>query len=242
MTEAQEKSPDWAQAWIDEQRERLENSLREGTVPSGDRDLGALLSRLGADWLSSYELLARASFPKSTVPLGWAREQEREWRDLASAQAEYRRLEAQIVAKLLAVHARALDRLQQAVRERTEQGRPFEEFRELYDLWIECGEEIYAEVARSEEYCRLQAALGNASIELRARQQKVLERGLKYFDLPTRSELNSVHRELRALRERLAELEVRLPRQAPSANNTTRATRARASQQASKRTSKRASK
>ena len=206
------------------------------------RDLAALFSQLGADWLSGYEQLVRATFPKSTVPLGWAREQEREWRDLVAAQAEYRRIEAELVAKLMTVHARALDRLQQAVRERTEQGRPFTEFRELYDLWIECGEEIYAEVARSEEYCRSQAALGNASIELRARQQEILERGLKYFDLPTRSELNSVHRELRALRERLADLEAQPSRQSRSRDSATRAAQTRASRQTSKRASKQSSK
>jgi len=61
-------------------------------------------------------------------------------------------------------------------------------------------------MAHSEGYCRLQAELANAAVRVRAKQQAILEQLLRQFDLPTRSELNSVHRELRALREQLAQL------------------------------------
>jgi class III poly(R)-hydroxyalkanoic acid synthase PhaE subunit len=88
-------------------------------------------------------------------------------------------------------------------------------YRELYDLWVECGEKVYAQVAHSEAYAKLQAQVGNAAIKLRAKQQAVIERGLKYFDLPTRAELNTVHKQMRELRERLASLEAQL---APQSN------------------------
>lgn len=204
MTEAGEKNENWAQAWIDEQRERLESGSNEHGESSANPDLAALFTQLGTAWFSGYEQVLRTGFAGSSIPLGWAREHEQAWRDLAAAQAEYRKFETELLAKLATVQMQALDRLERSVRTRTKENRPFSDVRELYDLWIECGEDVYAELARSDEYCQLQAALGNASVRLRAGQQKILERGLKHFDLPTRAELNSVHRELRELRERFA--------------------------------------
>jgi class III poly(R)-hydroxyalkanoic acid synthase PhaE subunit len=153
------------------------------------------------------------------------------------AQAQYRKLEAALLAKLMAIQTKALDRLERIVRTRAKENRPIAEIRELYDLWIECGEEAYADLARSDEYCGLQAALGNANVQLRAQQQKILERGLKHFDLPTRAELNSVHRELRALRERLAELSAPHSRPSRSTENNARASGS-ARKRAAKRTRK----
>ncbi len=234
MTDAGEKSEDWAQAWIDEQREKLRSGSSAQGEASGNPDFAAFWTQLGTAWLSGYEHVLRAGFPGT--PLGLAREHEQAWRDLAAAQAEYRRFEAELLAKLAAVQTQALDRLERSIRARTKENRPFSDVRELYDHWIECGEDIYAELARSDEYCQLQAALGNASVRLRAQQQKILERGLKSFDLPTRAELNTVHRELRALRDRLAAAEAANPARARRAQRPTGASAsARTSSQKRKR-------
>jgi class III poly(R)-hydroxyalkanoic acid synthase PhaE subunit len=217
MTDAGEKNEDWARAWIDEQREKLKSGPSGQGEASGKPDFAALWAQLGTAWLSGYEQVLRAGLPGSSTPLGWAREHEQAWRDLAAAQAEYSKLEAELVAKLVWVQSQALDRLERSIRDRTQESRPFKEVRELYDHWIECGEEVYAELARSEEYCQLQAALGNASVRLRAQQQKILERGLKHFDLPTRAEVNALHREVRELRARLAAADASSVKRAPKA-------------------------
>lgn len=210
MGQARGTEDNWAQAWIDEQRQKLRaagaGTNEGGPSSSAPQSLALLWAQLGTDLLAGYDKLLRAGIPE-TVPLGWAREREQEWRDLTAAQAEYQNLYTQVLSMLAAVQAQALDRVEHIVRERARENRPFAHVRELYDLWIECGEQAYATMARAEEYCRLQAALGNAGIQLRAQQQKLIERVLKQFDLPTRAELNSVHRELRALRERLEPVE-----------------------------------
>ena len=139
-------------------------------------------------------------------PIGIAREHSETWRELLAAQAECQRLEQELRAVLARVQADALDLLNERLRERDEQQRPITQYRELYDLWVDCGEQVYAKVAHSPAYGRLQAELGNAAMRVRTHQQKVLEQGLKQFDLPTRSELNTVHRQLREQRELLREL------------------------------------
>lgn len=145
-----------------------------------------------------------AEFLHRLPPVGLAREQTDAWRELAAAQAECKRLEHELRSVLAKVQLDALDLLEQRVGERT---KPLENFRELYDLWVECGEHVYGELAHSAAYSKLQAELGNATMRLRARVQSVLEHGLKQFDLPTRSELNSLHRQVRELKLEIERLQ-----------------------------------
>jgi len=146
--------------------------------------------------------------------MGLAREQTEAWRELLAAQSEYQHLEQELRTVWAKVQTDALALLETAIRERREQhggaAPGVEDYRELYNLWVECGEKVFAQVAHSESYCKLQAQLGNAAIRLKVRQQGVLERALKHFDLPTRSELNTVHKQIRELRERIATLEAQL--------------------------------
>jgi class III poly(R)-hydroxyalkanoic acid synthase PhaE subunit len=140
-------------------------------------------------------------------PLGLAREPAEALRALAAAQREHQALEQALRAELVRVQNDALTLLEQRVRERDLANKPIGEWRELYDLWIECGEQAFSQVAHSEAYGKLQAELGNAAIRLRAQQQTIFESALRRFDLPTRSELNTVHRQIGELRDRLAALE-----------------------------------
>lgn len=142
-------------------------------------------------------------------PLGLAREHTEAWRELAATQAECQHLEQELRGVLLNVQSEALNLLDERVRERQASDQPIKGYRDLYDLWVECAEQVFAKVAHSDAYGRLQGELGNASMRLRSRHQKVIEYALRQFDLPTRSELNSVHRQVRELKQQLAELRAR---------------------------------
>jgi polyhydroxyalkanoate synthesis regulator phasin len=150
--------------------------------------------------------------------LGLAREHTESWRELLAAQTEFQRLEQELRGVWIKVQADALAMVERLMRERSAAQQNLDpaappggnNYRELYDLWVECGEKIFSQVAHSDSYCKLQAQLGNAAMRLRAGQQALIERALKQFDLPTRSELNTVHKQMRELRERVATLEAQL--------------------------------
>jgi len=143
-----------------------------------------------------------------TPPLGLFREQTEAWRAVAAARADMERLEQELAAVLRRVQSEALALLAERVKARAGGNDPVQGFRELYDLWVECSEQVFSTVAHSSAYAHLQGELGNASMRLRARTQKVIEQGLKQFDLPTRSELNSLHQQVRLLKQKLAALEL----------------------------------
>jgi class III poly(R)-hydroxyalkanoic acid synthase PhaE subunit len=211
---------DMSLKWLDAGQSYLQGwaQFAGGAAPSGQAP-----SAIGEDLLNAWrgawmgpssagpglagafaELLSRVP------PLGLAREQTEAWRELAAAQAECQKLEQELRVVLTRVQSDALALLEQRIGERSQAGKSVATYRELYDLWVECGEKVYADVAHSEPYCRLQAQMGNATMRLRSRLQTVIESGLRQFDLPTRSELNTVHRQVRELKARVAELEQKL--------------------------------
>ena len=81
----------------------------------------------------------------------------------------------------------------------------------LYDEWIVCAEDAYARMAHTAAFCSARAALLNAQSRLRIELQALFERWCKELDLPTRSELNSVHRTLQTLRLQLARTAAKSP-------------------------------
>jgi class III poly(R)-hydroxyalkanoic acid synthase PhaE subunit len=208
---------DWIHAWIEQQREQLRQAGTAGDQSAdkwGLRWLEAGQSYLQA-WMGAAPVGEAASRQFADLfarmpPLGLAREQTEAWRELMAAQAECQALEQELRAVWTQVQTDALGLLEKMLRERNpaqEINQGVNNYRELYDLWVDCAEKVFAQVARSESYAKLQAQVGNAAIKLRAKQQAMIERNLKHFDLPTRSELNTVHKQMRELRERIAILE-----------------------------------
>jgi Poly(R)-hydroxyalkanoic acid synthase subunit (PHA_synth_III_E) len=195
-------------------------------------------SLLGA-WTSASALQSGmaeqlAEFFGRLPPIGLAREHTEAWRELAAAHLECKRIEHELRAVIAKVQLDALDLLEKRVNER-DAAAPIDSFRTLYDLWVECGEHTFSELAHSAAYAKLQAELGNATMRLRHRLQTVLEQGLKQFDLPTRSELNSLHRQVRELRLEL-EKQTAIKRAQPKAQPSKRATRKPAQRKAKART------
>ena len=212
MSESAEKLEDWIQDWLREQRKKLRpEATVAGAQPeqahTAEANVGAnpwvqLLETLWSHFDVTRSAMGGPSGASLGPPFGLTRQHEQAWCDFAAAQAEYKRKEAELLAMIHRVQLDALALLEQRIRERGT-SEPLKGVRELYDLWIEVGEQVFAERAHSSTYCRTQAAFANAGTELRLKQQAVLERALKTFDLPTRGELNSVHRQLRELREKL---------------------------------------
>ena len=82
-----------------------------------------------------------------------------------------------------------------------EDGQPSQ--RRLLDLWVETANASLLEMQRSERFLGTQAALLKASTELRFAQREIAEHYAESFGLPTRRELDDVHRSLTELRREL---------------------------------------
>jgi polyhydroxyalkanoate synthase subunit PhaE len=93
--------------------------------------------------------------------------------------------------------------------------------RKLYDSWIDCAEEAYAHTAHGDAFCNSLADFVNASSQWRRELQASIEHWSKLHDLPTRSEVNTLTRRLRAIEDKLDGLHAAPgePRAAPAEGN-----------------------
>ena len=69
----------------------------------------------------------------------------------------------------------------------------------LYDAWIDCAEQAYAQAAHGEAFTRSLADLCNILSAFKIERGKMLEALARQLDLPSRAEVDSLHRQVRDL-------------------------------------------
>jgi poly[(R)-3-hydroxyalkanoate] polymerase subunit PhaE len=76
--------------------------------------------------------------------------------------------------------------------------------RKLYERWIDCAEEAYAQTAHSEAFCNVVAELINTGAALHLLGQERAQAFAGAVSLPTRSELDALQREVAELKRQMA--------------------------------------
>ena len=149
---------------------------------------------------------------------GYAREHQERMKELASANVAYDEQLAKYNAQMLKASQKGLEKLESKLAERSEPGRELQSLRAVYDLWIDAAEEGYAEIALSEDFRKVYGDLVNSQMRVRKLIQDEIERIAISFGMPSRTELDSVHKRLADMRRRMANLEEALARaEAPRA-------------------------
>lgn len=179
---------------------------------------------------------------------GLAREHQERHQALLRAWLDYQNANARYNELLLKSAALTLDRLERKLSERDEPGRRIDSPRALYDLWIDASEEAFTEVAMGAEYREVYGELINTQMRVRSGINAQIERLGAQFNLPTRTEIDSMARQLhelkaevRRLRQRAGEAAPAAQRApAPAATPTSKAPAARAGKNAPKKAASRA--
>ena len=131
---------------------------------------------------------------------GVGREHQEHYQKTVLAFVEYQQALNQYNQLMLKAGKRGFEKLEDKLADRGEPGRTIDSVRALYDLWVDCAEEAYAEIALSDEFAKVYGELANAQMRVRAQIQAEVERIGTDLGMPTRSELNSVHQRLHDLR------------------------------------------
>jgi len=135
--------------------------------------------------------------------LGLTRESQESFQRLGQLAARCWQAQLQVSGQWNDIIGRALRELGERLGPRLKGGAPPGSMKEVYDLWVESAESVYAQSARSAAFVQAQADLTNALSQLRSAQRELLEEWARQFDLPTRAELNSIHQQLRDLKAAL---------------------------------------
>lgn len=126
---------------------------------------------------------------------------------LTDATLRWQRATTRISELLSAVATDAVLRLAAELADPAASGPLVTSLRQLHDLWVECGEQAYRAAAQGDAFATAQAELLMAMVELRFEQRSVIEEWARAFQLPTRAEIDAIHRRLHELNRRLRELQ-----------------------------------
>jgi hypothetical protein len=125
---------------------------------------------------------------------------EREQARLAHTWGELRRRALEHNAVVLEAWMRAGRAFSQALADHIRTHGQSPAGRAILDLWTSTANEILIGTQRSDKFLESQAAMLRVSAELRLAQRRLAEQAAEQFDMPTRTELDDVHRAMTELR------------------------------------------
>jgi len=134
---------------------------------------------------------------------GYLREHQEHYQKMALAFVEYQEANKAYNALIMKSSQRSFEILELKLADRSEPGRQIDSVRALYDLWVDSAEEAYAEIALSDEFRKVYGDVVNSQMRVRSQMQQEVERIGVDLGMPTRTELNSVHKRMHDLRREL---------------------------------------
>jgi polyhydroxyalkanoate synthesis regulator phasin len=138
--------------------------------------------------------------------LGVTRQQQELWQRVLELTKRYQELQAELSAQWSSVGREAAQKFGAELAAASKSGKGFADLKALYDRWIDSAEKAYSAHAHQEKYAGLLAGLTNTMNEIKAKQRELIECWAQQFDLPTRTEINSVHSRLKGIQQQLHEL------------------------------------
>lgn len=119
--------------------------------------------------------------------LGYTRESQAQYQSFAQATLEYQEAMAEYAMLFTQMGEKSVRVLQEKVKDT-----PIESARQLYDTWIGCCEEVYAEQVMTPEYIALHGRLVNALMLVKSRWGEILNEYLSMLNVPTRDDLRTL--------------------------------------------------
>ena len=155
----------------------------------------------------------------SAPGLGYTREEQAQYQDLVRRTLDYQNALQEYMGFFGKLGIKSVERLKEFLQARVTSDEPVDSARTLYDSWVGCCEEVYAEEVSTPEYARIHGRLVNAQMALKQRMSVMVDETLGAMNMPTRSELRTLQdrvqetrrenkhlrRELDAIKRRLGE-------------------------------------
>lgn len=191
-TQAAGDAPDWSGAFT-QMVEAWNNAVpfpamfKEGLMEATMRDLAEHTSE------RLQQLLAVPS-------IGLGRETQDQLQELARLGLKYQNAWRDYVAVHGEIGKESAHALVQALGDLAAQGESIETYRELYDLWVDRCERVYAKHVTSDEYVGIFGALVNSLMAYKLHCTHVAEPVLRGLGLSTQSEVETLSQRLHTLR------------------------------------------
>lgn len=145
--------------------------------------------------------------------LGYTREEQSQYQDLMRRTLNYQKALQDYLGFFSNIGAKSAGRMREIMVGLQQDGKTIDSARALYDTWVGCCEDVYAQEVQSPDYARIHGQLVNAQMALKQRMSVIVDEALGAMNMPTRSELKTLQdrlqetrREYKALRREMEQL------------------------------------
>jgi class III poly(R)-hydroxyalkanoic acid synthase PhaE subunit len=121
------------------------------------------------------------------------------WINFYKANFEY-----QVV--LVDVWLKAFEELTRELASFTEKGETLQNWQQFLQVWSSVFDRVFAQTFRSVDALEVQGKFLNSALTYKLHQQQLMEVFLKMYDLPTRSEVDEIHRSIYEMRKEIKSL------------------------------------
>jgi class III poly(R)-hydroxyalkanoic acid synthase PhaE subunit len=118
------------------------------------------------------------------------------WLDLQQASFDY-------LLVLLEVWLKTVEEFLQMLLSLSEKGETIQHWQQLLQMWSQLFDRTFAQTFQLDQAIQVRGKFLNAAIAFRKQQQQLMEVFLKWNDLPTRSEVDEIHRSIYELRKEM---------------------------------------
>jgi polyhydroxyalkanoate synthase subunit PhaE len=125
------------------------------------------------------------------------------WSQLYRASLDY-----QIV--LGDIQVKSFEALMKALVNKAEKGEKLEDWKQFQALWSQIADDVFAEAFCEEKNLKIRGKFLNALNLYRIEQQKLLEQSLQMMNLPTRSEIDELHKTIYELKKEIKTIKKQL--------------------------------
>ena len=196
-----------SQLWAEPLRQSLEimSSAGVSDAAAGGRSghRSALLELTNFYW-NIYEKTF-GSFLQSPS-LGYTREFNNKWLLGFDTGITFYKASFDYQVVLVDVWVRAFEELLRELVSSEGKGETIQNWQQFLQLWSSVVDRVFAQTFRSEDALEIQGKFLNAAMTYRLHQQQLMEVFLKMNDLPIRSEVDEVHRNIYELRKEIKSL------------------------------------
>lgn len=136
-----------------------------------------------------------------SVPgVGYTRESQEQYQNLAKVVINYQQAMQNYQAAFNKVGMDSIDRFRARLDDAGRQDQPITSMRALYDEWVDVCEEVYGEFVMSEEYAKLYGEMVNHLMAVKHQGTRLMDEVSESLNMPTRCEVNTLHRRLQESR------------------------------------------
>lgn len=153
----------------------------------------------------------------SAPGLGYTREEQSQYQELIRASVDYQKALQDYTGFYNRLGGKAVQQMGSYLQGVMDSGKSIDSARALYDAWVMCCENVYAEEVATPEYAQAHGQLVNAQMALKRRMAILVDENLGALNMPSRSELRTLQdrlqdtrRENKVLRQQLHALELQV--------------------------------